>query len=138
MIFAGAVPKDVKAEVTIDFYGDAQSSDAGILFRTTGASIGYDAQRGYFAGLIPRTQLVILGRTDGSTWRELARAKTKIDTGRSQQLTIEAQEDRITVWHDGAQKIRHTDNTYDRGSIGLRVVNADASFSQLEVTGISE
>jgi arylsulfatase A-like enzyme/GH43 family beta-xylosidase len=134
VIFTGRVPQDVQVAVTIDFRGDDQSRDAGILFRATGASIGYDAQRGYFAGLIPRTQLVILGRTDGASWQELARAKTKIDTQRPQRLKIAVQEDLITVWHDGARKIQHTDSTYDRGSIGLRVVNADASFSELAVS----
>ena len=134
VIFTGAVSKDVKAEVAIDFHGDAQARDAGILFRTTGASIGYDAQRGYFAGLIPRTQLMILGRTDGSNWQELARAKTTIDAEQPEQLTVQIQKDRITVWHNGAEEIQHTDGTYDRGAVGLRVVNTDASFSQIKVT----
>jgi hypothetical protein len=134
VIFTGALPQDVKGEVTIDFHGDAQARDAGILFRTTGPSVGYDAQRGYFAGLIPRTQLVILGRTDGRSWRELARAKTTIDTARPQQLAVQVQGDCITVWHNGSQALQHTDSTYDRGSIGLRVVNTDASFFDMKVS----
>ena len=135
VVFTGAVPQDVKAEVTIDFHGDAQARDAGILFRTTGPSIGYDAQRGYFAGLIPRTQLVILGRTDGSNWQELARAKTTIDAEHPQQLVVQIQEDRIIVWHNGAERIQHTDKTYDHGGVGLRVVNTDAVFRQLKISG---
>jgi GH43 family beta-xylosidase len=137
VVFSGFAPKDVRAEVTIDFHGDSDARDAGILFRTTGAALGYDAQRGYFAGLIPRTQIVILGRTDGSTWREIARARTRIDAKRPQQLTVQVQGDCITVWHDGSQKIQHTDETYDRGSVGLRVVNVDASFSDLGITPLS-
>ncbi len=137
VIFVGSVPDDVKAEAMIDFHGDAQARDAGILFRTTGAAIGYDAQRGYFAGLIPRTQLVILGRTDGSKWQELARAKATIDTTRPQQLTVQMQGDRITVWHNGEQKIQHTDSTYGHGAIGIRVVNTDAGFSDIKLSGVA-
>ena len=134
VIFTGSIPRDVTVEVTIDFHGNAQARDAGILFRTTGASIGYDAQRGYFAGLIPRSQLVILGKTDGTSWTELARAKTAIDAGRPQKLSVQIHGDRITVAHNSEQKIQHTDETYTSGLVGLRVVNADASFSNVEVT----
>ncbi|MEZ6086902.1 MAG: family 43 glycosylhydrolase [Pirellulaceae bacterium] len=134
VIFTGSVPNDVKAEVTINFHDNLQARDAGILLRTTGASIGYDAQRGYFAGLIPRTNLVILGRTDGSNWRDLARAETTIDVDRPQQISVQIKGDRITVWHNNERKIQHTDGTYERGSLGLRVVDTDASFSDMKVT----
>ena len=131
VIFTGTVAKNFKAEVSIDFLGNAQARDAGILFRTTGASVGYDSQRGYFAGLIPHTQLVILGKTDGRRWQELARAKTTLAAEHAQQLAVQIQGDRITVWHNGTPKIQHTDGTYDRGAIGLRVVNTEAVFSGL-------
>ena len=133
VVFTGTVSSDFKAQVSIDFLNNGRSRDAGILFRTTGASVGYDAQRGYFAGLIPRTQLVILGRTDGSRWEELARAKTTLVAKDSQQLEVRMRDDRITVSHNGVQKIQHTDGTYARGAIGLRVVNTDALFSNLHI-----
>ena len=136
VIFTGPVTKNLKADVSIDFRGNSQARDAGFLFRSSGASVGYDAQRAYFAGLIPRTQLVILGRTDGSTWTELARAKTNIDTDVPQQLTVQVQGDQITVWHDGEQRIYHQDATYGQGSVGLRVVNTDAEFSNVVVTAL--
>jgi len=104
-----------------------------LLFRTTGASVGYDAQRGYFAGLIPHTQLVVLGKTDGKRWQELARAKTTIDVTQLQRLSVAVHGDHFTVLHNGKQKLQHTDGTYDRGAIGLRVVNTDACFSEVNV-----
>ena len=134
VVFTGQVPQDLNVEVTIDFHGEGGARDAGLLFRTTGASIGYDAQRGYFAGLIPGTQLVILGRTNGSYWVELARAKTSIDSAIPQRLAVQVQGARIVVSHNGEPRITHTDDTYDRGFIGLRVVNPDATFSQLEIS----
>lgn len=137
VLFTGVVPHDLKADVTIDFHGDRHARDAGILFRTTGASIGYDAQRGYFAGLIPDSQLVILGETDGSAWQELARAATVIDPAQPQQLTIQVQGTSMTVSHNGSQKIQHNDGTYERGAIGLRVVNTDASFSNIQVAPLT-
>ncbi|MEW4486672.1 sulfatase-like hydrolase/transferase [Thalassoglobus sp. JC818] len=135
VIFAGDVPKNLVVKATIDFHGDPQARDAGILFRTTGPSVGYDAHRGYFAGLIPRTQLVILGKMDGSSWEELARSKTNIDTKQPQQLSVQVQGNRITVLQNGEQKIQHVDDSYQQGSVGLRVVDTDATFSEVEVVG---
>ncbi len=134
VVFSGDTHNNLTVKVTIDFQGNAEGRDAGILFRTTAASIGYDAQRGYFAGLIPRSQLVILGRTDGSNWQELARAKTTINANKPQRLTVQIVADQITVSHNAEQKIQHVDATYKRGAVGLRVVDTDAIFQELNVS----
>jgi hypothetical protein len=133
VLFTGDTPNNLTVEVTIDFQGNAEGRDAGILFRTTAASIGYDAQRGYFAGLIPRSQMVILGRTDGTNWQELARAKTTIEANKPQRLTVQIVGDQITVSHHAERKIQHVDATYKRGAVGLRVVDTDAIFQKLNV-----
>ena len=119
----------MKAEVTIDFHGDAEARDAGLLFRTTGAAIGYDAQRGYFAGLIPRTQLVILGRTDGSKWQELARGESD-DRHNASPATFrtDAGGPHYRLDTTASKKSSHTDSTYGHGGIGIRVVNSDAGL----------
>jgi hypothetical protein len=127
------VPRDFEASVTIDFLGDEGARDAGILFRCSGASVGYDAQRGYFAGLIPRTGLVILGKTDGANWKELSRAATQFAADQEQRLSVQMSADEITVSLNGQRMIVHRDETYQRGSVGLRVVNTDARFSDLRV-----
>jgi GH43 family beta-xylosidase len=136
VVFKGMVPDDLRAEVTIDFQGESQARDAGLLLRTTAASVGYDAQRGYFVGLIPRTQLVVLGRTDGAHWQELARAETTIDSTKPQRLAVEIQDDRVHVWHNDVSCIRHTDGTYDSGSVGLRVVDTDALFRDFAISAL--
>jgi hypothetical protein len=138
LVFSGSVPRDFVAQAMIGFLGDNQARDAGILFRTTGPSVGYDAQRGYFAGLIPRTNLVILGLTDGTNWKELARAKTSIDVNEQQKLTVEMVGEKITISHNGEQKIQHHDATYSRGRFGLRVVNTHARFSEISITAVSD
>ena len=64
-VFDGTLPKDIDVSVTIDLLGQTDARDAGLLIRTSGPSVGYDSQRGYFAGLIPKTGLAIFGKTDG-------------------------------------------------------------------------
>ena len=58
--------EDVTIEVDIDLL-DAQRS-AGVLFRTTAPTIGFDTQRGYYACLALDTHDLVLGRTDGEQW----------------------------------------------------------------------
>ena len=122
------------AQVAINFHEDEEARDAGILFRCSRPAIGYDAQQGYFGGLIPRTNLVILGKTDGKRWIELARAKTNISTKERQRLAVSMDGDNITVSHNGKVMIRFQDGAYSRGALGLRVVDTDATFTDFEVT----
>lgn len=108
--------------------------DAGILFRVSAGSVGYDAQRGYFAGIVPRTGIVVVGRMDGSGWTEIARADASIDTSQPQRLEVTARSDTFTVTLNGESVLETRDNTYRRGKVGLRVVNTHAVFSDFEVT----
>ena len=133
VVFDGQVANDFEAAVTIDFQGDQQAGDAGLLFRTTGPSVGYDAQRGYFAGIVPRTGLLILGKMDGRGWKEMKRETVEVDTSLLQRLEVSARGDRIEVRLNGKSQMIHHDSTYVRGSVGLRVVNSDAVFSDLSV-----
>ncbi|MGY8653618.1 MAG: family 43 glycosylhydrolase [Verrucomicrobiia bacterium] len=128
----GSVSVDLIAEVSIDFLGNAQARDAGILFRTTGLSVGYDAHRGYFAGVIPKTGLVILGKTNGRAWKEIARAKASIDSSQSQRLRVEAKGETIVVLLNGRKMIEASDSDYSTGTVGLRVVDTHAVFSDFK------
>lgn len=136
-ILEQTVADNAEASVTIDFQGLANARDAGLLFRCTAPSVGYDAQRGYFAGLIPRTQLLILGRTDGTRWQELARQPTAIDVREPQQLRVQFVGDRIEVWHNELRCLDHRDATWTTGRVGLRVVDTDAVFSELHVQAVT-
>ena len=133
----GQLWDNLRAEVTIDFLGSQQARDAGILFRATGPAVGYDAQRGYFAGLVPKTGLVILGKMDGRHWKELARAKTDIDTDKPQRLRVEAVGDQISVSLNGKQRIAISEDTHGSGTIGLRVVDTRAAFSDLQTRAMT-
>ncbi len=134
VVLQSRLPADFHAEVTIDFLGDGQSRDAGLLFRTTAASVGYDAQRGYFAGLIPRTGLAIFGLMDGRDWTEIARAPVEFDPSQPQQFGVTAVGNRITLLLDGDPILTTTESTYSEGTLGLRVVNSHARFSDVRST----
>lgn len=124
---------DLTATVTIDFRGDAQARDAGLLFRTTAPAVGYDAHRGYFAGLIPRTGLLVVGRMDGDSWTELKRARLEIDTTRPHRLQVTCEGPAFRVQVNGEEVLEFKDKTFGEGSVGLRVVDTHAVFSDFEI-----
>ena len=134
VMFDRATPDNLRIEVAMEFRDGAASRDAGIVFRATGPAVGYDAQRGYFVGLIPRTSLLVIGRTDGRSWAELARAKTAIDPAKPQRLAVEVEGDRFTAFHNGNQLLVAEDPTYTRGRVGLRVVNTHAVFREFLIS----
>ena len=136
VVLRGANWRNVTAAVTIRF-ADGQR-DAGMLFRVSGASVGYDAQRGYFAGLVPRSGIVVVGRMDGDSWTEVARAKVAIDTAQPQRLSVTAQGDAFTISLNGQPVLETRDATYARGSIGLRVVDTHAVFTDFQATTVAD
>lgn len=128
------VPNNISVEVTIRFPEGDASRDAGILFHTTGASVGYDAQRGFFLGLIPGARLMIFGRTDGSQWQELGRSAIDIDTDLPQRLRLDILGENLAGYHNGRQTLTAKAPGFPTGQIGLRVVDTHAVFSDLDVT----
>ena len=122
--------EDVTIEVDIDLL-DARRS-AGVLFRTTAPTIGFDTQRGYYACFALDTHDLVLGRTDGEQWTTLATAKLQVRRDRVQRLTVTAEGDHISVTCSGAAIDTHDDH-YTRGSVGVRVVECHARFLQLSV-----
>ncbi len=137
VILERSVPDDLRIEVTLQFMQGAESRDAGILFRSTGHSIGYDSQRGYFLGLIPRTQLMILGRMDGRNWKELARVPVQLDAAQPQRLAVEVQGTKVIGYHNGAATLEYQVNEYHHGQVGLRVVDTHVRFSDLSIKGVN-
>ncbi len=107
--------------------------DAGLLFRCTLPAVGYDAQNGYFAGIVPGTSKVVLGSTDGQTWRELGLVHAEVQAGRDYLLSVTAKGPELIVYLDGKEVMRRTDLQHTGGSVGLRVVDTHAAFSNLSV-----
>jgi GH43 family beta-xylosidase len=131
VVLDGGSFNDFEATTTLSFVtGDR---DAGILFRTTKPSVGFDAQKGYFAGLIPRDQVVVLGKTDGGRWTEISRAPVSFDSKADLKLGVAASGPEIKISLDGKTVLTAKDATYPSGSIGLRVVDTHVRFQKLEV-----
>jgi hypothetical protein len=110
----------------------AGQRDAGILFRVRQPAVGYDAQKGYFAGLIA-TGKVVLGKTDGNTWKQIALVDQKFAPGDWHELFVQARGEEITVGLDGKTVIEARDGDYRSGLVGLRVVDTHALFDDFEV-----
>ena len=133
MVLEGGDFGDFQATTTLSFVdGDR---DAGLLFRVTDPTVGFDAQRGYFAGLVPRDKIIVLGKTDGSRWTEIARAPVSIDPKKDLALGVKAVGSEISVSVDGKTVLTANDETYKSGSVGLRVVDTHARFTGLKVAG---
>jgi GH43 family beta-xylosidase len=131
LVLDGGEFADFTASTRISFLkGDR---DAGLLFRMTDPSVGFDAQRGYFAGVIPGAKAIVLGKTDGSKWKEIARASATFDTTKPVDFSVTAKGSEFAVTLDGKEVLTAKDDTYPKGSVGLRVVDTHARFSGLEV-----
>ena len=75
----------------------------------------------------------ILGKMDGMNWQELYRREVDIDVTQPVRLKVSVHGDRISVGLNGQEGFHFHDSTYKSGSIGFRVVDADATFSNLSV-----
>ncbi|MCA9034595.1 MAG: glycoside hydrolase family 43 protein [Planctomycetaceae bacterium] len=128
------VPNDFTASININFNGNSESTDAGLLFRTTAPAVGFDAQRGYFVGLKPKENTVLLGKMDGRQWKELIRKPVSIDVSKEQRLSVTVVGDEISVKVNGIAVLSQTDSAYASGTVGLRVVNTTAVFSKFNLT----
>lgn len=136
LVLDGGDFTDFEATATLSFvHGDR---DAGLLFRTKAPSVGFDAQKGYFAGLIPRDRAVILGKTDGRGWTEIARASADFRPDAELELGVTATGPDIVIKLDGKPVLNASDSTHTSGSVGLRVVDTHARFGTLEVKGAGD
>lgn len=131
LVLDGGDFADLDAAVTIRFVKGGR--DAGLLVRATRPAVGYDAQHGYFAGVLPDEQRVVFGKTDGKTWQEIARADLAVDKSRPLVLAVRARGDRFHVSVDGKEVLQARDADHPRGSVGLRVVDTHARFTDLKV-----
>ncbi len=131
VVVRGGHWQDFEASVRVTVIDGGR--DAGLLFRCTLPGVGYDAQNGYFAGIIPNTRKVVLGSMDGQEWRELALVNANVREGQDYLLTVTARGPEIVVQLDGKEMVRVRDSQYAFGSVGLRVVNTHAAFADLQV-----
>lgn len=115
-----------------------QNGQAGLLFRVNTPFVGYAGQRGYFAGINFGTGRLVLGYTDGQRWHPLAMKPLQQPLTGEIRLTVTARKNVIEVQCAGQPALRAVDGTFRAGSIGLRVVDTDAGFSNVQVTPVSD
>jgi hypothetical protein len=111
------------------------SRAVGVLFRTTAAAVGADAQRGYFAGWVARNGRLVLRRTDGRGSAELGSLAVDPAPAGALTLVVEAVGSSLRVHLDGrpGTVLEVEDATYGHGSVGLRVLGTHAVFRELAV-----
>ena len=127
-------PNDFSASVTLDFKNNRKGRGAGLLFRTTAPSVGYDAYRGYFVGIKPSQNAVLLGKMDGFNWQELTRKELAIDVSKKHRLTVTAKGPDLTISLNGEKLYTRRDTTYQSGTIGLRVTDIPTTFTDLKIS----
>lgn len=121
-------------EVAVDITPNpGRGFDSGVLFRVTDCSVGFDSQRGYFAGIVPAENRVIIGKTDGVRWVELNRVVPKEPIPPTVRLMVRVLGKQILVHLNGRPVAAARDSEYSYGAVGLRVVHTDALFSNLTV-----
>jgi GH43 family beta-xylosidase len=136
LVLDGGEFTDIDVVTTVRFVkGDR---DAGILFRVTSPSVGFDAQQGYFAGLIPRDKAVVLGKMDGKGWKEIGRAQVDLAGGPDYLLDVSARGPEIKVSLAGKEVLTVSDSTYTAGTVGLRVVDTHSCFGGLKVSAAGD
>jgi hypothetical protein len=126
-------PDNFTASVTLNFHGIREGRGSGILFRITAPSVGFDAARGYFLGIKPSQNSVLLGKMDGNTWRELKRETIPINVSEKQHLRITAIGSKFSVFLNEEELFTHHDQTYKVGTVGLRVTDIPTTFSELKI-----
>ena len=107
---------------------------AGLLFRVAHPAVGTNAAKGYFAGLLPGTGRVVLGKMDGATWTEIASSELPLEHGTRYELTVRAIGPRLEVLLNGASRIQAQDSDYSWGMAGVRGVEAHALFDEFRIT----
>jgi GH43 family beta-xylosidase len=111
-----------------------EHGQAGLLFRVSTPFVGYSGQRGYFAGINFGTKTLMLGFTDGKAWRRIASMPLPKPCPAEYEMKVTAHDNEIEVACNGERLIQASDDTFASGSIGLRVVDTHAAFSDVQIT----
>lgn len=132
----------ISADIRFDLlFADTHYGDAGLVIRTTDPQLGVDSYQGYYAGLRPDDQSVVLGRASFD-WHELrvVRLASPIAVGNWYHLQISADGCHLTVTAAPQASGPPTridyqdDHCLGDGVAGLRSFYAQASWRNVRIT----
>jgi hypothetical protein len=132
----------IAADVRFDLlFPETHYGDAGLVIRTADPEQGVDSYQGYYAGIRPDNQTVVLGRASYD-WHQLETSPltTPISVGSWYRIEISAQGCKLTVTvtpedNQSATRIDHVDeHCLTKGVAGLRSFYAQASWRNIKVT----
>lgn len=121
-------------EADVKVSSAASGANGGLIFRVSQPSVGYDAYHGYYVGLYPGNDLVVLGKANGS-WTQLTSAAMAIASDTSYRVKIMAFGSSIKVYVNdmSTPKLTFTDSSYASGMIGLRTWSSHVHFDNIKV-----
>jgi hypothetical protein len=132
----------ISADIRFDLlFADTHYGDAGLVIRTTDPEPGVDSYQGYYAGLRPDDQSVVLGRASFD-WHELraARLTAPVAVGNWYHLEIAAHGCHLAVMATPEDENLPTridfqdDHCLQSGVAGLRSFYAQASWRNVRIS----
>ena len=134
-----------EVDITVDERRNAGegTAQAGVLFRVKDIQHNTaDGHHGYYFGIDAQSQGVILGRSSGNSWNEIASRPADIEYGKSYHITIVVAGSHIRCYVGDTNKyyakIDVTDTTHASGSVGMRTWNAGGSYENVKVSAYTE
>ena len=132
----------IAADVRFDLlFPETEYGDAGLIIRTTDPEQGVDSYQGYYAGIRPAQQTIVLGRASYD-WHELRSETlaTPIAVGSWYRLELAAKRCKLTVTaipggDRPPTRLEYTDNhCLTEGVAGLRSFYTQASWRDVQIT----
>ena len=132
----------ISADIRFDLlFPETHYGDAGLVIRTTNPEQGVDSYQGYYAGIRPDQQAVVLGRASFD-WHQLktVRLTAPISVGEWYHMAVTAHGCQLTVTvtpqrGGPATELQHEDgHCLSSGVAGLRSFYAQASWRNVMVT----
>jgi hypothetical protein len=126
----GAV--DARAEVRV-----GASGDAGLLVRASSVTAATNGYHGYYVGISNASNRVLIGKSNGNTFTELASAAANVTIGAGvdHRLRVVASGNQLSVYLDDASApiVSATDGDHVTGATGLMARATSAAFDDVSV-----
>jgi hypothetical protein len=120
----------------VDMQFNTEIGNGGIVFNLRNASDGNDNYTGYYVGVSPDKDVVMIGKSQWD-WTNLKEVSLGYDLDTSDTVTLKVVKNgtEISVYIDGTRYISITDDTHmDDGGFGVRTWNSDVTYSNFTIT----